>query len=182
MASLGELSFLPPASACSRKTALTALYGCIALVTVAIGLWSLLGATWQKQYFGSWFAIHVLFGLLLCGVVVARCQWCIARATRALLPADVRSLSRHLSRIVYLMLYLSMGAREMVAILSSLWHRSAVDFSFLGPHAPHGPDYLGFYPNDDLQMFVASGLCALIFVRILAFRLRLRSTARVAAS
>jgi hypothetical protein len=182
MTSQGELSFLPVATASSRKNVLAALYGCVALVTVAVGLWALLGATWHKQYFGSWISLHVLFGLLLCGVVVARCRWCITHSTRALLPPDVRNLSRHLSRIVYLMLYLSIGAREMIAILSSVWHGGAVDSNLFGPHVRQGPNYLGFFPKDDLQMFVASGLCALIFVRILAFRLWLRSTARLAVS
>jgi hypothetical protein len=50
-------------------------------------------------------------------------------------------------------------------------HGGAVDFTLLDGHFRHGPDYIGFNPKDDFQLFFASGLFALLFVRVLAFRL-----------
>lgn len=149
------------------------LYGCTALLAVWVGVLGLLGASWQRQALESWINIHALFGLLLCGLVLASCQWRVKHSPR-MLSADVRELSRHLSRIVYLMLYVVIGVRELIIILNGIRHGGAVDFNLFDVHFRHGPDYQGFDPKDDLQLFFASGLFALIFVRVLAFRLWLR--------
>jgi cytochrome b561 len=169
------------AHACSRERVLAALYGCVALVAVGVGVLGLLDASWPRQLLKSRINIHALFGLLLCGLVLARCRWCVEHSPR-MLPADIRELSRHLSRIVYLLLYLVIGLREIVGILNGLWHGGAVDFNLFDVPFRHGPDYGGFNPKDDLPLFVASGLIALIFVRVLAFRLWLRSVERAALS
>jgi cytochrome b561 len=162
--------------ACSREGMLAALYGCIAAIAVAIGVLGLLGAPRLRPMLESWINIHALFGLLLCGLVFARWRWCIAHSPR-MPPADSRGLSRHLSRIVYLLLYLVIGAREIIGILNSLWHGGAVDFNLFDERFRNGPDYAGFNPKDDFQLFLASGLFALIFVRVLAFRLWSRESA-----
>jgi hypothetical protein len=153
----------------SREGMLTALYGCIAAIAVAIGVLGLLGASWPRQMLESWINIHALFGLLLCGLVFARWRWCLAHSSR-MLPVDIRGLSRHLSRIVYLLLYLVLGVREIIGILNGLWHGGAVDFNLFDGRFRNGPDYAGFNPKDDFQLFFASGLFALIFVRVLVFR------------
>jgi cytochrome b561 len=129
----------------------------------------------------AWTNIHVLFGLLLCGLVLARCRWRAQRSPRVL-TADIRELSRHLSRIVYLLLYVVLGAREVVGMLNSLWHGGPVDFSLFDPRFRQGPDYAAFDPGDDSQLFFASALFALLFVRVLAFALWLRSGKRTAVS
>jgi hypothetical protein len=147
-----------------------ALYGCTALLAVVVGVLGLLGASWQRQMLESWINIHALFGFLLCALVLASCQWHIKHSPRAL-PHDLRELSRHLSRIVYLLLYVVIGLREMIVILNSLWHGGAIDFNLFGEHLRRGLDYQGFNPHDDFQLFFASGLFALAFVRVLAFRL-----------
>jgi len=93
-------------------------------------------------------------------------------------PVDIPQLSRRLSRTVYLFLYLVIGVREIVGILGSHWHGGAVDFNLFDPRFRQGPDSAAFNPKDDFQLFLASGLFALIFVRILAFRLWSRSVER----
>jgi hypothetical protein len=160
---------------------LSALYGCIALVTVAIGVMGLQGDSWLRQGLETWINIHLLFGLLLCSLVLARCRWRVERSPR-MLTADIRELSRHLSRIVYLLLYVVIGVREVVGMLNSLWHGGAVDFNLFDARFRQGPDYGWFNPKDDFQLFFASGLFALSFVRVLAFRLWRRSAERVAGS
>jgi cytochrome b561 len=157
---------------------LAALYGCIALVVVVIGVLGLLRGSWPRQMLESWINIHVQFGLLLCGLALAHCQWRIKHSSR-MLPADVRELSRHLSRLVYLLLYLVIGAREIIGILGSSQHGGAVDFNLFDERF-RGPDHPGFNAKDDFQLFLASGLFALIFVRVLAFRLWLRSVKHAA--
>jgi cytochrome b561 len=160
---------------------LRALYGCSALVTVAIGVLGLQGDSSLRQVLEAWINIHVLFGLLLCGLLLARCRWRVARPPR-MLTADIRELSRHLSRIVYLLLYVVIGMREVVGIVNSLWGGGPVDFSLVDAGFRQGPDYAGFNPKDDFQLFFASGLFALLFVRVVACTLWLRSGKRAAVS
>jgi len=181
MAAQADRSPHPFAHACTRERMLTAVYGCAALVTVAVGALGLEGDSWLRQALEAWVNIHVLFGLLLCGLVLARCRWRLERSPR-MLTADIRELSRHLSRIVYLLLYVVIGMREVIGTLNSLRHGAPVDFSLLDPRFRQGPDYAWFNPRDDFQLFFASGLFALLFVRVLAFVLWLRSGKRPAVS
>jgi cytochrome b561 len=181
MAAHADRSLHPFAHACIRERMLTALYGCTGLVTVAIGVLGLQGDAWLRQVLEAWINIHVLFGLLLCGLVLARCRWRIERSPR-MLTADIRELSRHLSRIVYLLLYVVIGMRVVIGMLIALWHGGPVDFTLFDPRFRHGPDSAAFGPGDDFQLFFASGLFALLFVRVLAFTLWLRLGKRTAVS
>jgi cytochrome b561 len=180
MAAQAERSLHFLAHACSRERMLTALYGCIALVAVVIGVLGLIGASWPRQMLESWINIHALFGLLLCGLVFSRCWWRVKHSPR-MLPADIRELSRHLSRIVYLLLYSVVGLSQLISILDSIWHVGAVGFNLFDQRF-RGPDYAGFNLKDDFQLFLATGFCVLIIVRVVAFRLWLRSVERAALS
>jgi cytochrome b561 len=164
------------AHACTWERVVTALYGCIAIVAVVIGVLGLLGASGLRQTLESWINIHALFGLLLCALVLARCRWSVKHSP-PMLPTDIRQLSRHLSRTVYLLLYLVIGMRELIAILISVWHGGAVDFNLFDERF-RGPDYAGFNPKDDFQLFFASGLVTLIFLRVLTFTLWLHAVGR----
>jgi hypothetical protein len=180
MAAQAERSLHFLAHACSRERVLTALYGSIALVAVVIGVLGLIGASWPRQTLESWINIHALFGLLLCGLLFSRCWWRVKQSPR-MLPADIRELSRHLSRIVYLLLYSVVGLSQLVSILDSIWHVGAVGFNLFDQRF-RGPDYAGFNLKDDFQLFLATGFSVLIIVRVVAFRLWLRSVERAALS
>ena len=180
MAAQAERSLHFLAHACSRERMLTALYGCIALVAVGIGVLGLIGASWPRQMLESWINIHVLFGLLLCGLVFSRCWWRVKHSPR-MSPPDIRELSRHLSRIVYLLLYVVVGLSQLISVLDSIWHVGAAGFNLIDERF-RGPDYAGFNPKDDFQLFLATGFSALIIVRVVAFRLWLRSVERAALS
>src|SRR5271156_4125861 len=125
MAAQAESSLNPLVHACSRQRMLIALCGCAVLLVVVIGVLGLLDGSWLRQMLESWINIHALFGLLLCGLVLARYQWRV-RHSPCMLPADIRELSRHLSRIVYLLLYVVIGVRQSIGIISSIWHGSAI--------------------------------------------------------
>jgi cytochrome b561 len=176
-----DRSLHPFAHAYTRERMLTALYGCTALVTVAIGVLGLQRESWLRQMLETCINIHALLGLLLCGLVFARYRWCVRQSPR-MLPAYIRELSRHLSRIVYLIFYVVIGVREIIGIRNSLWHGGAIDFNLFDDRIRNGPDHASWDPNDDFQMFFASGLFALMFVRVLAYRLWLRSRGRAAYS
>jgi hypothetical protein len=168
------------AHACTWERVFRALYGCIAMVVVVIGVLGLLGASGLRRTLESWINIHALFGLLLCALVLARCRWSVKHSL-PMLPTDIRQLSRHLSRTVYLLLYVVIGVRELIAILNGVWHGGAVDFNLFDERF-RGPGYAGFNPRDDFQLFFASGFVTLIFLRVLTFTLWLRSVERAASS
>ena len=169
------------AHACSQERMLSALFGCVALITVVIGILGLQRDAWPRQMLESSINIHALFALLLCGLVLARCRWRVQRSPR-MLPDDIRELSRHLSRIVYLLLFVVIGSRELIGVLNNLWHGASVDFGLIDAHFRQGPEHAGFDAKDDSQMFFVSGLCALVFVRVLAFTVWSRAARRAAAS
>jgi hypothetical protein len=178
MAAQAERSLHFLTHAWARERMLTALYAGIALVAVVIGVLGLIGASWPRQMLESWINIHALFALLLCGLVFSRCWWRVKHSPR-MLPADIRELSRHLSRIVYLLLYSVVGLSQLISILDSFWHVGAVGFNLFDERF-RGPDYAGFNLKDDFQLFLATGLSVLIIVRVVAFRLWLRSVERAA--
>lgn len=144
----------------SKGRLAVALYGCAELVTVLVGVLGLLGATWPRRVVESGINIHVLFTLLLCGLVLARYLWRV-RGLPRILAADARELSRHLSRRVYLLLYIVLGVRQSIGIISNLRLGSAVDFK-------------AFDLKDDFELFLGTGLFTLVVVRVLAFSIWLR--------
>jgi cytochrome b561 len=168
------------AHVCTWERVLTALFGCIAAIAVVIGVLGLLGASEPRQMLESWINIHALFGLLLCGLMLVRCRWSVKHSP-PMSPTDIRQLSRRLSRTVFLLLYSVIGVRELIAILNGVWHGGAIDFNLFDQRF-RGPDYAGFNPKDDFQLFFASGFITLVFLRVLTFTLWLRSVERAALS
>ena len=141
----------------------------LALFLLVIGTAGLVAPSWPRQRVDSWINIHLLFGLLLSIWVVFRFQRSVG-VSPCLLPADVRGLSRQLSRIVYCVLYGVIGLTQCIGIVSSLWHGSAVDFRLFSESLRHGPDAADFDLHDDFQQFLASGLMPLVILRVMAFR------------
>lgn len=118
---------------CQRST-LISVYGCLAMLAVAGGVLGLMDAAWLRKILESCINIHALFGLLPCGLVLARYQWCIEHSA-CMSPDDVRDLSRHLSRIVYLFLYLVIGVRLSISIVNSIWHGGAISICLMSVFA-----------------------------------------------
>jgi cytochrome b561 len=114
-------------------------------------------------------------------LVLARFRWRVKHSP-GMRAADIRELSRHLSRLVYLSLYVVIGVRQCIGIASSLWHGGAVDFNLFDDRFRNGPDRAGFNPKDDFQLFLASVFAVLALIRVLAFGLWLRSAERTGLS
>jgi cytochrome b561 len=156
----------------TRRGCRLASYGGAALVVVTVGELGLLSTSSVRRLAEFWININVLFGVLLSCFVLA-CYRRRMNQAPPVLPADVRELSRHLSRIVYLLLYLVIGVRQVIGILDPLWNFGMSDPGLLdGPF----PDITAKKTSDtlDLQMFFASGLCVLVMARVLAFRVWVR--------
>jgi cytochrome b561 len=96
-----------------------------------------------------------LFALLLAGLLTARCRWWL-KYSPPTSPADIRLFSRGLSRSVYLVLYLIIGAQLMVNIAGALQGGAgaARDLGMLKPTS---------------QAFLAYGLIALVLIRVFAY-------------
>lgn len=146
------------------------LYGCMVMLTVAVGGMGLVAASPLRRIVESWINIHLLFEFLLCTLVIARYRWWVQHSQR-MTSIAIKELSRHLSRVVYLVLYGAIGLREIIALVSGIGHGGAVDFGLFDEHFPNGLNSAVFNPRDDAQVFIACGLLALISVRALAFAL-----------
>ncbi len=137
------------------------LQGCAALLVVMIGVLSVIADSHARHLFESWINIHVLFALMLAGLLLARYRACVKRAT-PLLPADISAWSRQLSSFVYLLIYAVIGIRQCLSIAGGMWHGGAPDLtSALG----------GLDPKGDFPLLLMTTLLALAVVRVMAFRL-----------
>jgi len=100
-------------------------------------------------------ATDALFALLLTGLLTARFRGWLKRSPPKS-AADIRLFSRHLSRMVYLVLYLIIGAKELVHLVGGPSSERGVgqDFEMLKPTS---------------QVFLVYGLLALVLIRMLAY-------------
>jgi cytochrome b561 len=94
-------------------------------------------------------AADALFALLLAGLLIARFGCWLTYSPPAS-TADIRLFSRQLSRTVYLLLYLIIGAKQIVNIILR-------DTQALGILKPTS------------QVFVVYGLIALVLIRVVAY-------------
>jgi cytochrome b561 len=93
--------------------------------------------------------LHVLFGILLWICVVARFYGRMHQTPRMLL-ADIRPFSRHLARLVYLLLYVLMFCRLITDVACA---------------APPGAILRA---GEDFQSYLACGVLALVTIHVLA--------------
>jgi hypothetical protein len=154
-----------------------ALDVCLALLVVTAGAAGLVAHSWLRTFVESWIDIHCLFASLLCAWVILRYRSGV-RWSPGMPPNDVRELFRRLSRSVYLVLYAVIAARQIILLASSIGHGGTISFSLFDERFGNGPDSKVFDPKDDFQVFLASGLVVLAILRVMAFRLWLRSTER----
>jgi cytochrome b561 len=122
-----------------------ALSSAILALTYAAGIGGLLQDSWPATNIGPRIDLHITFGLLLWLAVVARfaerrSQSCATQAT------GLREFRRHLSRSVYLLLYVLFGLDQLTFMAHAQFPRPAENLR----------DYLGY------------GLLALFTVHVLA--------------
>ena len=148
----------------TQERARLALYVCAAIVVAAVGVLGLEKAWWLRQSVESWINIHALFGLLLCGLVLARYGWIIRYSPY--LQEDIRGLSRHLSRIVYLMLYAVIGVRLGISLGNWIWHGGSLHLALIDG-LRNDDDGRSINPHHDYHMILLCGGIALGMVRVL---------------
>jgi cytochrome b561 len=141
-----------------------ALFVCAAMMVAAVGVLGLDRVSSLRQSIESWINIHVLFGLLLCGLVLARYRWIIRYSPH--LQEDIRELSRQLSRVVYLMLYVVIGVRLGMSLVNWIWHGGPLDLTPFDEGLRNDDDSRVFNPHHDYHMILLSAGIALAMVRV----------------
>lgn len=128
-------------------------------MVVFIGVLGTLEHSRIRMVVAPWINIHVLFGALLFALVGARLRWCLKSMPPAG-AAELRELNRHLSRIVYLMLYLVIGARSVVNVVNHV---------FLAESACRSLECLLIPPRGDSRAILVYGLGVLGAIRVFIF-------------
>jgi cytochrome b561 len=126
---------------------------------VIVGIAGVVHDSLARSVPASYINLHALFGALLWVSVVARFQRRLRQSPR-MLPGEIREFSRHLSRLVYLMLYILMFASLITGALTCTWRTDCV--------VP--PDFQGY---------LGYGFFALITIHVLAAMCRQTTGAMV---
>jgi hypothetical protein len=133
-------------SPCASST--TPLHANFALLVLLVGLLGLIADTFTiaLPHRGN---LHILFAALLWAYIVVRFYGRLRRAPR-MLPTEIRAFSRHLSRLVYLLLYILTFFNLVIGVV-----RAAPHSTFLAR-------------TEDVQIYLVCGVGALITIRVLA--------------
>jgi hypothetical protein len=171
-----QLNFL--VNVCSRERLIGTLYGCAAALTLAIGVLGLNRQSPARHWVETCINIHALFGALLYGLIIAGYLRRLRRSS-AMRAADAADLSRQLARLVYLIVYLAIAIRQGMSIIGCLLQGGAMDFNLFDERLRGHFDRMGIDPGDDLQLLVLTSISAIVLVKVLGYRMRLRcGTAR----
>jgi cytochrome b561 len=127
----------------------------LAALVVLFGVLGLLDGSWVEQILGSRINVRAMFGLFLCTLVAVRFHGRL-KCGAPMLQTDICDLSRELSRMVYLSLYMVIGVRQIIGIADWLRPAGVLEFG-------------KFAADEDLQAIVAYGLVGLLLIRALAF-------------
>ena len=150
-----------------------ALHLSIGMPVALVGILALVHDSWPASVLAPWINVPTLFGLLLWIMVIARFRVRMKHSSE-IRAADLRDLSRQLSRTVYLLLYLIIGAKQVINIVGFLWHGGRFDPGLVHTSDCASHDCPTFAPTTDLQLILIYGLIALIIIRALALWIWLR--------
>ena len=121
--------------------------GCLAVWCVLVGCIGTIGVLhswWPHEFRATKNATAIIFGSLLGSLVILHYWWRASRSPIASI-ACVREFCRRDSRAVYLLLFILVGVHHLGAMLNG----SSVSGT-----------------ADDLQGYLAAGVCALLLIRI----------------
>jgi hypothetical protein len=149
----------PPSIDANRRRWSIALQVTVGVMGVFIGVLGTLEHSGIRMVVASWINIHALFGALLSTLVGARLRWRL-KSRPAAEAAELRELNRHLSRIVYLMLYLVIGTRFVVNV---------VNHFFLAESACGSLKCMLIPSRGDSRAILAYGLGVLVAIRVFIF-------------
>jgi cytochrome b561 len=149
-----------------------ALQAVLAILVVSVGILGVSSDSALRRLAGDWVNIHALFGLILCGLVISRFRWRL-KHHRPVRPAELRELTRHLSRIVYLSLYLVIGAKQLMAVVNSSWRGNDLGGGHIAA-ACTSANCSVIGSTKDFQAILLYGIVMLVLIRALTFSFSLR--------
>jgi cytochrome b561 len=144
-----------------------AFHWTVALLVVVVGTLGLLHDSWPKRSHLFWINIHVLFGLTLWFLVMARYAWRRAHPPPSL-PEDIRPFYRRASHAVHIGLYALLLITPIVGIVTFIWHGRVLDLGLWQIHFGIPATRAVFEPTEDIHGYLAYTLFGLAGVHILA--------------
>jgi cytochrome b561 len=131
----------------------TAFHSNLTLLVLIAGIAGVVHDSLARGTSSTYMNLHAAFGLLLWVSVVVRFHRRLRQSPR-MLPIDIREFSRHLSRLVCLVLYLLMFASLAARTAACVWRTGC----------PAAPDFQGY---------LGCGFIALVTIQALAALCRL---------
>ena len=146
------------------------------VLVVIVGVLGLLHDDWPKETQGFWINIHVMFGLLLWFVLMARLAY-RRRHPPPVLPTSVGAFSRRFSSPVHMALYALLFITPILGIVTFIFHGRIFDFGLFQVDPGVKKDHAIFGPTEDIHGYLAYALFALAALHAVAalwhhFRLR----------
>lgn len=150
---------LPPSIDANRRRWPIALQMALGVMVVFIGVPGTLEHSPKRIVVESWINLHALFGALLLYLASARLRWC-QKSRPAKGAEELRELNRGVSRIVYLMLYLVIGSRVAVNVLTHF---------FLAESACRSQGCRLIPPKGDSRAILPYGVGVLVAIHVFIF-------------
>jgi cytochrome b561 len=139
----------------------------MAVLIIVVGVLGLLHDSWPKETASFWINIHVMLGLLVWILVIARLWWRSQHPPPALSPA-AGEFSRRLSGPVHWLLYALIFVIPIIGAVTFIWHGRVFNFGLF--HLDFGirSNRAIFHPTEDIHGYLAYALFALAGLHALA--------------
>jgi cytochrome b561 len=137
------------------------------VLVVIVGVLGLLHDDWPKATQGFWINIHVMFGLLLWFMLLARLSW-RRRHPPPALPTTVGAFSRRFSSPVHMALYALLFITPILGFVTFIYHGRIFDFGLFQVDLGVQKDHAIFGPTEDIHGYLAYALFALAGLHALA--------------
>src|SRR5580704_9781721 len=138
-----------------------------AVLIVVVGTLGLLHDSWPRRTQSFWINIHVMIGLVLFALIIARLWWRITHRPPDL-PPHVGEFSRRLSHPVHLLLYFLLLIIPIFGIVTFIYHGRIFDFGLFKVDFGVKRNRAIFGPTEDIHGYLAYALFALAGLHALA--------------
>ena len=144
-----------------------ALHWAVFVLVVVVGILGLLHDDWPRATQAFWINLHVMLGLLMFVMVLARIAWRVKHPAPEL-PDDVGEFSKRVSHPAHMLLYALLIVIPIIGLVSFVFHGRVFDFGLfqIDLHVPRNRAI--FHSTEDWHGYLAYGLFGLAGVHALA--------------
>jgi cytochrome b561 len=160
-------SIRPLQPAARYRPGAIAFHWAMFVLVVIAGVLGLLHDSWPKQTQAFWINIHVLVGMLLWLLLLARFGYRLRHAPPAL-PADLGAFSRRFSSPMHLALYALMFVTPIIGLVTFVYHGRVFNFGLFEFDFGIKKNAAIFRPTEDIHGYLAYALFALASLHALA--------------